>query len=108
MKIETTEMPGDVDDFADEVEAGDFSRFHGFAGKFARVDAAGGNFRFSVAFGACGQDWPSVERFFELGERGVGPRGRRVLIEPTVGEALRQETERVAYGSCGARTGGAK
>jgi hypothetical protein len=73
LKIEAAEMSGDVDDFPDEVQARNFSRFHGFAGEFAGVDATGGDFGFGVAFGACGEDWPGMQRFFKGGECSVGP-----------------------------------
>jgi len=108
LKIEAAEVAGDVDDFADEVQARDFSRFHGFAGEFTGVDAAGSDFGFGVAFGACGEDWKGVESFFESGERGVGPRGRSVESEPARGEAFWEEVECSAYRGRGARGGGAE
>ena len=54
LEVEAAQVAGDVDNFADEEEAGDFARFHGFAGEFVGVDAAGGDFGFFVAFGAGG------------------------------------------------------
>jgi len=73
LEIEAAEVAGDVDDFADEEEAGDFAGFHGFAGEFGGVDAAGGDFGFFIAFGACGADGPGVQFPFERVESDVGP-----------------------------------
>ena len=84
-------MAGDIDYFPDEEEARDFARFHGFAGEFARVDAAGGDFGFFVAFGACGSDGPVVNLLFERGERGIRPGGGGVELEPARGKAVRKE-----------------
>jgi len=75
LEIETAEVAGDVDDFADEIKARDFAGFHRFAGEFAGVDAAGGDFRFGIAFGAGGKNGPGVEFFFEGGQGRAGPRG---------------------------------
>ena len=53
-------MAGDVDDFADEKETGDQTRLHGFAGEFASVYTAGGDFGFFVALGASWDKSPIV------------------------------------------------
>jgi hypothetical protein len=60
LEVEAAEVAGDVNDFADEEEAGDEGGFHGFTGEFAGVDAAGGDFGFFVAFGGSGRDRPGV------------------------------------------------
>ncbi len=73
MEIEAAEVAGDVDDFADEEEAGNFAGFHGFAGEFGGVHAAGGDFGFFVAFGPGGVDGPGVQFPFEGIESDVGP-----------------------------------
>ena len=106
MEVETAEVAGDVDDFADEKEAGDFAGFHGFAGEFGGVYTAGGDFGFFVAFGAGGDDGPVVELAFEFFEGGIGERGRRVEVEPADGEAIGQEAlESGASGGKGASAG---
>ena len=108
MKIETAKVAGDVDDFTDKEQAGDFPTFHRFAGEFARVDAAGGDFGFGVAFGTGGQDAPQVQVLFEIGEGRVGPRGRRVAFEPTRSQTLGKKVECGADGGWSARGDGAK
>src|SRR5208337_4660552 len=64
LEVEAAEVAGDVNDFADEEEAGDFARFHGFAGEFVGVNAADGDFGFVEAFGGGGSEGPSVNSFF--------------------------------------------
>jgi len=91
LEVEAAEMAGDVDDFADEEKAAEIAGFHGFAGEFASVDAAGGDFGFLVAFGGGGGNGPGVELLFESGERGIVEGGRRVEFEPTGGKTLREE-----------------
>ena len=72
MKVISAEPSGDVDDFADEVEAGDFAALHGAGVEGGSVDASGGDLGFVVAFGAGGEDAPGVELAFHFGEYGVG------------------------------------
>ena len=73
MKIEAPEVAGDVDDFANEKEAGDFTALHGFGREFVGIDAAGGDFGFLVALGARGKDGPGVCLFFEISEGLIRP-----------------------------------
>ena len=68
LEIVAAEMAGDVDDFADEVEAWDLAGFHGFGVEFVGINASGGDFSLFEAFGAGGVDGPGVELFFEIGE----------------------------------------
>ena len=91
MKIESAEVTGDVDDFADEEQSADFTGFHGFAGQFGRVHTAGGDFGFVVAFGTGGMDGPGMEFPFECIKSGVGKGFRRVELEPALDEAFRKE-----------------
>jgi len=81
-------MAGDVDDFADEEKTGDQERFHGFAGEFARVDTASGDFGFLVAFRGGGRKLPGVELRFESSEGGIGVVGRSMKLKPTRGETI--------------------
>jgi len=60
LKVETAEMAGHVDDFADEIKAGNLAAFHGFRGEFSGVDAACGHFGFLVAFGSRWRNWPGM------------------------------------------------
>src|SRR5271170_1370732 len=60
LEVKPAQMAGDVDDFADEEKAGNETGFHGFTGEFARVDTAGSDFCFFVAFRSCGRDAPGV------------------------------------------------
>ena len=109
MEVEAAEVAGDVDDFADEEEAGDATGFHGFAGEFASVHAAARNFRFFVAFGEGGGDLPRVKLPFESGEGGIRVGARGVEFQPTCGEALREKfLEGVAGGGEIAAGGSAK
>ena len=68
LEVEAAEVAGDVDDFADEEQAGNFAAFHGFGGEFVGVDAAAGDFGFFVAFGACGHEAPGMHLLLEIGE----------------------------------------
>lgn len=54
MEVEASEVAGDVDDFADEEEAGDVFRFHGLGGEAAGVDSASRDFGLVADFGAAG------------------------------------------------------
>jgi hypothetical protein len=106
LEIESAEVASDVDDFADEEEAGGFAGFHGFAGEVGGVNAPGGDFGFFVAFGAGRADAPTVQFPFEGVERDVGPGFRRMVFQPTLGEAVGQEFAQglFRYG-CGAGAG---
>ena len=78
LKIEAAEVAGDVDNLTDEEEAGNETRFHGFAGEFVGVHAAGGDFGFFVAFRASRNKCPIVKLLFESSEGGIGVVGRGV------------------------------
>ena len=52
LKVESAEVSGDVDDFADEIKSRHSLTFHGLGGKLVSVDAAGGDFRFDESFRA--------------------------------------------------------
>ena len=69
LEIVAAEMAGDVDDFTDAVEAGDFACCHRFGVEFVGINASGGDFGFFEAFGAGRMDRPGVELLFEIGER---------------------------------------
>jgi len=92
-------MASDIDDFADEEEAGDAAGFHGFARELARVHSAGGDFGFFVAFGGGGDESPGVELLFESSERGIGVSARGMKFEPPRGEALGEKFLKRVAGS---------
>jgi hypothetical protein len=81
-------VAGDVDDFADEEEAGNIAGFHGFAGKLAGVHAAGSDFSLLVALSGGGTDGPGVQLLLESTEAMVGESARGVKFEPTRGKAI--------------------
>jgi hypothetical protein len=81
-------VAGNVNDFADEEEARHAVGFHGFAGEFAGVHAAGGDFGFFVAFGGSRSKSPGVELLFKSGEGRIGEGGRGVEFEPALGETI--------------------
>lgn len=109
MKIEAAELAGDVDDFANEEQTSSQARFHGFAGKFAGVDPAGGDFGFDVAFRVGRTDRPIVQLSFESSERGIGVVGRGVEVKPAIRKAIGQKLlESFARGGFIAAGGGAK
>ena len=89
MEVVAAEPAGDVDDFADEVEAGDFVALHGAGVEFGGVDAAGGDFGFGVAFGAGGSDASRCGVALRLRRgRGWSQSWRvRVECEPALGHA---------------------
>ena len=72
LEVVAAEPAGDVDDFADEEEAGDDAALQGAGVERVGVDAAGGDFGFVVALGAGGREAPGVELAFHFGEGGVG------------------------------------
>ena len=88
LEIETTEMAGDIDDFADEEEAWNETGFHGFTGELVGVDASRGYFGFFVAFGGSGDDGPSMKLLFERGEGGIAVPRRSMEFEPALGQAI--------------------
>lgn len=98
LKIEASEVTGDVDDFADEKKSGNFARLHGFAGEFVGVHATGSDFGFFVALGACGSDDPVVNLAFKFFQRLIGPRGRSVEIEPADREPIGENS--LQRGTC--------
>ena len=93
-------MAGNVDDFADEKEAGDIAGFHGFAGEFAGVHAAGSHFGLFVAFRGGGGNGPGVELLLKSSESGIGEGAWGMEFQPARGETLGEKfLKRVA--DCG-------
>src|SRR5579871_954505 len=88
LKIVAAEVAGDVDNLADEKEAGDIVGLHGFAGKTGGVDAAGGDFGFLVALGARGRYGPGVNCFLERSKTKICVIRWLVNFEPASGEAV--------------------
>jgi hypothetical protein len=84
-------VAGDIDDFADEEQTGNRTAFHGLAGEFTSVNAAGGDLSFLVALGSRGDDRPGVDLLLEGGESGVGEGAWLVEFEPAGGEASGEE-----------------
>ncbi len=72
LEVIAAEPAGDVDDFADEVEAGDDAALQGAGVEGVGVDSADGDLGLGVAFGAGGCDTPIVQAAFDIEERGVG------------------------------------
>ena len=73
LKVKASELPRNVNDFPDEIQAGDFAAFHGLGRKFVSIDAANRDFGFFVAFGSGGDDLPEVDMFFQVIERIIRP-----------------------------------
>ena len=92
LEVEAAEMAGDIHDFANKEETGDFAAFHGFAGKFIGVHTAGGDFGFFITFGSCRSDDPFVNLTLESFERLIRPLGWSVEIEPAHGKTLRENS----------------
>ncbi len=88
LKIEAAEVAGDVDNLSDEEEPRNETGFHGFAGEFSGVHAAGSDFGFFVALRASRNKRPIVKPLFESSEGRIGVVGRRVEFEPTLSQAL--------------------
>ena len=72
LEVETAELAGDVDDFSDEKKAGHFSRLHGLGREFVGIDAARGDFRFSVTLRRFRLDFPLMQLTFGTGKRAIG------------------------------------
>ena len=68
-KVEAAEMAGDIHDFANKEETGDFAGFHGFAVKFIGVHTADSDFGFFITFGSCRCDDSFVNLTLESFER---------------------------------------
>jgi len=113
LEVVAAEPAGDVDDFADEMEAGDDAAFEGAGVEGVGIDASGGDFGFVVAFGAGGGDAPGVELALHFGESGVGERagvsvGRAsagVEGAPAVGEAAGDDGAKFLRGGSQIATG---
>ena len=92
-------MSGDIDHFADEIQARDLSRFHCSSRQFTGVQAACGDFGFLVAFGAGWSDAPCVKCLAEFIEPSVGERAR---VDATQASDPRNELEAQIAEHCGA------
>jgi hypothetical protein len=91
LEVIAAEPACNVDDLADEMEAGDDFRFEGASVELGGVNAAGCNLGFAVAFGTGGGEGPGVEVLLEgckacVGEADVVP----AECEPALGDALRE------------------
>ena len=88
-------MAGDVDHFADEVQAGLVASFQCFRGKLARIDPAQRDFGFFIADCTARPDAPVVQALRDFSQPGSAePFHWLVLVvnfHPALGEALRQE-----------------
>src|SRR5271157_5347709 len=91
LEVEAAEVAGDVNDFADEEETGNFAGLHGFAGEFVGVYAADGDFGLLKAFSSCGCEGPSLYVLFESGQRGIRPGAGRVVVQPCFCQAFGEE-----------------
>ncbi len=94
LEVVAAQPAGDVDDLADEEEAGDFAGGEGAGVELVGGNAAGGDLRLCVAFGAGGGEGPGVEEGFEAVEGGVGEGlggGGGVHGEPALGPAGRKQ-----------------
>ncbi len=86
MEVVAAEPAGDVDDLADEEEAGDGAGLQGAGVEGAGVDSAGGDLGLAEAFGAGGVEPPVVEGVLEGGEVAVRKAGE-VAMDEALGEA---------------------
>jgi len=100
LEIESAKMSGDVHNFADKIQAGNFAAFHCFAGKFVGVNSSAGDFRFFVAFCSRRSDFPFVRAMFKIGEVFVRPGLRSVQFQPARGHAAGKK-----FVKCGASDG---
>jgi len=66
LEVEAAQVPGNIDDFADEKQPRDFSGLHRLAGKFFGVHATGGDFGFFVPFGIRRRESPFVNFALEI------------------------------------------
>ena len=66
LEVVATEPAGHIDDFADKEKTRHGAGFHGFGGKFARIHASEGDFRFGIALGAGEFDRPMVEEALHM------------------------------------------
>lgn len=73
LEVEAAKVAGDVDDFSDEVEAGDGAALHGLRGEHGGADAAGGDFGLLIAFGSGWREGEVVQTALQLVEGGIGP-----------------------------------
>ena len=73
LKIESTEMSGNVYHLTYKVQAWNFAALHGFGGKFVGIDASHRYFGFLVPFSTGRDELPMVNLALELGQTMVGP-----------------------------------
>src|SRR5579872_1189442 len=88
LEVEASEMPSDVDDFANEEKAGNFFRFHCFGGEFIRVNATCGDFGFFISLGAGWSQRPGMELAIEIFQSEVRPRFWCVKFEPPIRQTI--------------------
>src|ERR1039458_4012072 len=84
LEVEAAELAGDVDHFSDEKKAGHFSGCHGLGRKFAGIDAARGDFRFSVTLSSFRLDFPCVQLTFGVSEGAIGVARQRIRFQPAI------------------------
>ncbi len=73
LKIETAEVSGHVDDFANEEQARNFAAPHRLRRKFVGVDPATSDFSFLETFGSGWCDDPRMRLLFEICQRAIRP-----------------------------------
>lgn len=88
LKVEAPEVTGDINDFADKEQTRHFAGFHGFAGEFAGVHAAGSDFGFFVTFSAGRGERPRMELPFESANGRVCIAARRMEFKPARGDTI--------------------
>src|SRR6266850_2749729 len=92
LEIESSEMSGDVDHFADEVQSRNPAALHRLCGKFVGVDAARGHLGFAVTFRSVGNHVPLMYLPLQLGKAVIGPLRWCMRLHPAFGEARRQRS----------------
>jgi len=75
LEIKSSEPAGDVDHFANKVEAFDVAGLHGFGGEVGGVDSAEGDFGFGVSFRAGDGEGAGMEVAVDGGPIGFGKLG---------------------------------
>ncbi len=95
LEVEAAEVAGDVEDFADEIEARYVAGFHRFRRKVLRIDAACGDFRRAETLRPLRFDAPAIHLLAKRTEALVGEvreaAGDLRHFAETFGKAFRQE-----------------
>src|SRR5215472_5994771 len=96
LEVESANVAGHIDNFADEEQARNLARLHRFGRKFVGIDTTRSHLGLLEAFGSFRCDGPRMQSLLKIAQPRICPRGGRMKLCPPVREAGRKNFSQLA------------